>query len=128
MAEPCEPRSESGTEEVERLVARAQEVLGAGGRLPAPTTWNELLVGIVVWLNTKWTVNGRRPPCENCGKNDWEVGPVVSLEASERWPIPEGRSYGSFPFFQLGCKECGNTLFVDALRIFEPQAPATPPS
>jgi hypothetical protein len=129
MAEPSgtEPEPESGNPEARRLVERAFALLEEGQRLPSPATWEELLAGMAAWLVRRWSdESGVRRRCSNCGSDDWEVGPVVSLDASPRWPGPEERGHGSFPYFQIGCRACGNTIFISALTVFEPQ-PQTPP-
>jgi hypothetical protein len=126
--EPEEPESKAkeapeGDPEVRVLIARALEHVGEGRRLPRPATWKELLAGMVVWLGEHWEGEDKeRRPCGNCGASDWEYGPVVSFEADPRWPAGEGD--GSYPYFQIGCRKCGNTIFVNALSVFESQAEA----
>ena len=113
--------------ETRALVARALEYVESGRRLPRPATWNELLAGMVVWLGEHWSDESKeRRPCANCAAQDWEYGPVVVFDADERWPPPENRARGSYPYFQVGCRSCGNTLFINALSVFEPQAPVAP--
>jgi hypothetical protein len=121
---PAEQESEPVVDpEVRALIVRAVEYVEAGRRLPRPATWKELLAGMVVWLGEHWTDEKQeRRDCVNCGENDWEFGPVVSFDADARWPPPEGGKHGSFPYFQVGCRKCGNTMFINALSVFEPQA------
>jgi hypothetical protein len=129
---PAEPASESGAKsgtesdpQVRVLLKRAFDCFAKGEKLPPPATWQELLVGMVVWLAEKWSDDEGHRPCSNCGSRDWEVGSVVSLEANPRWPAPEGREHGTFPHFQVSCRDCGNVILVNALTVFEPQEPAT---
>jgi hypothetical protein len=123
VADPSTPQ-EPEPDEVAVLITRAVEYVKAGRLLPRATTWNELVAGIIVWLGQHWgDESGERPPCRYCGGNDWEYGPVVSFDADPRWPPPEGGSHGSYPYFQVGCRICGNTIFVNVLSVFEPQVP-----
>ena len=123
---PQEPPADS---EARALIVRALEYVEAGRRLPRPNTWNELLAGMVVWLGEHWSDDAHvRRACGNCGSADWEVGPVVSFDSDPRWPVPPDSRHGSFPYFQVGCRSCGSTLLINALLVFEPQAPARPDS
>jgi hypothetical protein len=129
MTEGAPPTKTAAEEEPDpqarALLQRAFECVAKGERLPPPATWQELLVGMVAWFVEKWSDDEGRRPCANCGSRDWDVGPVVSFQGSPRWPVPEGRTPGTFPHFQSSCRACGNTIFVNALTVFEPQQPAT---
>jgi hypothetical protein len=99
--------------EVGVVIRRAVEYLEQGRRLPRPASWKELLAGMVVYLGTHWsTEDQERRPCGNCGAQAWEYGPVVAFDADPRWPPPETGVFGSYPYFQVGCRECGNTMFI----------------
>ena len=76
---------------------------------------------MVAWLVEKRSDEEGRRPCSNCGSRDWEVGAVVSIDADPRWPVAENDRHGTYPYFQIGCRECGNTLFINALLVFKPQ-------
>ena len=105
----------------------AVKAITAGERLPAPKTWDELVRGVAVWLAIRWKdEEGTRHRCSVCGEDEWEWGPVVSFASDERWPTPP-RGHGSFPYVQIGCQACGNTLLLNALAIFHPQQPPREP-
>jgi hypothetical protein len=89
---------------------------------PAPKTWDELVEGVTAFFTERWkTPDGRMRACAYCGNRDWQLGQVLGLPASERWPVPPGQQPASFPFLQVACKMCGQTVLVDVLVIFEPQ-------
>jgi hypothetical protein len=121
--EPNDARREKESNpEAATLIERALAHVREGKHLPPPETWEEVLAGMAAWLVRKWSDEDGQRPCGNCGSRDWEFGAVVSVDADPRWPTPEGLS-GSYPYFQVGCRECGNTLFINALSVFEPQQP-----
>jgi hypothetical protein len=105
--------------DIERAIEHLRE-----GKLPAPKTWDELTTGMAVWLSQHWSdESGDTRPCACCGSQDWEYGHVVGLSSDPRWPIGPQEHYGSFPHFQLSCKDCGNTVLINALSVFQPQRP-----
>ncbi len=128
MAEP--PGATGGdSEDAEqvRQLERARAAFDKGERLPSPKTWREYVVGIVVWVATRWhnepeAVRSYR--CPVCESDDWELGQVVGLESDSRWPAPTGGRHGSFPYAQIECTRCGHMQLLDALKIFESQESA----
>lgn len=105
-------------------VKAAMELLEGGGRLPAPSTWTALVVGVTAWLELRWSnPDGSAKSCPACGSDEWLLGQVLGLSSDPRWPAPPGNGYGSYPFLQLGCQSCGDTAFLDMLLVFEPQEP-----
>lgn len=130
MAELSEgPKSEdTDLDERNRLMERARRVFERGERLPPPKTWREYLVGVVVWVVTRWhsapgKVGDYR--CPVCSSTDWVLGQAVGLGSDSRWPPPVNGRYGSFPYAQIECTQCGQMQLLDTLKLFEPQEPDT---
>jgi hypothetical protein len=114
-------------DEGKRLMERARRAFDAGETLPAPKTWREYLVGVVVWVATHWhTKPGEVGDycCPVCSSTDWVLGQVVGLASDSRWPQPDSGQDGSFPCVQIECTQCGHLQLLDALKLFEPQEPA----
>lgn len=92
---------------------------GFEGHLPAPTTWDEYVAGVVGWLEAHW---GPAKPCPYCGNPQWSIGQVRALPAAENWPAEMDESSGGFfPVVPLSCTQCGHIVSIQALWIFEPQ-------
>ncbi len=60
---------------------------------------------LVRWLHEKW---GPDPPCPYCRHTYWEVGLPTQLAVWTGGSVP--------PVFAVTCTNCGNTVFLDAVR------------
>ena len=58
------------------------------------------------WLDTKWKPNNPHK-CFVCGASDWALANNFATVPSE--------GGGPFPLIIIYCKNCGHTLFVNAL-------------
>jgi hypothetical protein len=123
MTEASEAKSDQDRDELTRIEGAVEQVQ-QGVKLPAPKTWDELVMGMAVWFGQHWhDETGEMRACGYCGSRHWEYGHVVALMSDPRWPIRPGENHGSFPHFQLSCTECGNTVLINVLSVFEPQRP-----
>jgi hypothetical protein len=128
MADDPQP-SDGPTEQEIAAIHAAMALLDAGTRLPAPKTWDELRIGVMAWLELRWTDKEGSPRyCPTCSDDGWLLGQIISVPSDRRWPLPPGQGHGSYPFLQLGCQSCGDVRLLDALLIFEAQASWKPSS
>lgn len=112
----------------ERRIEQQQQADGspaeAPQRLPAPKTWDEYTTGVVAWLDYHWKDHN----CPYCHNQIWRVGRVAALASAPSWPTEGNFGFvGMSPAVQVICVQCGHTVLVNALWIFEPQNRLSPP-
>ena len=61
VPEPAPEEQPEGNPEVRALIVRAVGYVEEGRRLPRPTTWKELLAGLIVWLGKHWSDENKDP-------------------------------------------------------------------
>ena len=86
--------------------------------LPAPTTWDEYLEGVIAWLSENW---GPEKRCPYCGSPEWQIGPVREVHGADNWPTPDGEEPGFVPLVPVTSLQCGHVVLINALWIFESQ-------
>ena len=88
---------------------RRAQLLGVHQALRAGRALSEHQLSFLIdeevrWLRDNW---GERP-CPYCGNKRWEVG--TPDELVDQYGVP---MHPTFPFM---CSQCGNTVFINAIR------------
>lgn len=65
------------------------------------------------WFESKWPEE--KHACEVCGNNSWHIGHHLVTPLTYKKGINIGGI--AYPFFIVGCSNCGNTKFFNALQM-----------
>jgi len=65
------------------------------------------------WIIEKWGAQGK--PCPYCHTNNWEVSGPIAIAAMPQTLRPGRARSSALPVFLVMCKNCGNTVFINAL-------------
>jgi hypothetical protein len=104
--EPTKPRQQS--ELLKKLRERRAELEAEHehqAKAEKRVAQDELIDAAVEWLQGRW---GEGTQCPYCGNPNWEVGTPVDIA------LRSGEALS--PHFPVMCTNCGNTVFINAIR------------
>jgi hypothetical protein len=69
-------------------------------------------------LNEKLNNLAVPPLCSICSSNDWSATDTIfELREFQRGSLTIGGNQSIYPVIPITCNKCGNTLFINAIRI-----------